>query len=342
MNKPKVTIIVLNYNGITDTRKCLKTLLETNYPNFKIIVADNGSDKNEAKLLTNEFANKKIAFVRFEKNFGFSGGNNRVLQKVKTKYVVLLNNDTEVTRNWLSPLIEIMEKDKKVAVVQPKILWTKNKKYFDYTGACGGYIDLFGYPFTRGRIFNTIEADNGQYDSIVDIFWASGAAMFIRKSVLEQIGLFDETFFNYMEEIDLCYRIHQAGFKVICQPKSYIYHKVASTASKNAMKKRFWEHRNNLLFILKNYSLVKLAIILPIRLAMDYLSILYYLYSRNINYALGALLGQISFFFFFPKIILQRISKKQNNIKKTGDIIYKNSIVLSYFVIKKQKFSQLL
>ncbi len=338
---PKVTIIVLNFNGLEDTAKCLKSLTQTKYSNFEIIVGDNGSDKNEAEILSKKFTDKKINFVRFPKNLGFCGGNNTILKTIKDEYVVLLNNDVIVPPAWLLPLIKTMEENSSVAVVQPKILWAKNKQYFDYSGACGGFIDIFGYPFTRGRIFDTIEKDKGQYDSCVDIFWASGAAMMIRRDVLDKVGYFDERFFNYMEEIDLCFRIHQLGLRVVCQPKSYVYHKVASTASRNMMLKRYWEHRNNLLLILKNYPMRTLIFILPLRILLEYISLLYYLYIRRFDYALALIKSQISLFFIAPLLLSKRILTNNHNSQRVISLMYKRSVVLAYFFFKKRKFSSL-
>lgn len=340
MNYPKITIIILNYNGIEDTTNCLSYLLKTKYPHFKIIVVDNGSLHNEAALLSKKFKSKKIQFIRNEKNYGFSQGNNKVLQDVHTKYVVLLNNDTQTPPNWLNPLVEIMEKNTKVAAVQPKILWLTDTRYFDYAGAAGGFIDFLGYPFTRGRIFKTIEKDKGQYNTVLDIFWSSGAAMMIRRKVLDEVGFFDKTFFNYMEEIDLCYRFLKAGYRVICQPKSYVYHKVASTASKNPIKKRYWEHRNNLLFVLKNFPLKDLIFIFPIRIVMEYASIIYYLFINSPKYIVSILLSQLSLLFYGPKVIISRIIAPPFNNKEMKTI-YRRSIVFSYFLLKQKYFSQL-
>ncbi|MDO8461064.1 MAG: glycosyltransferase family 2 protein [bacterium] len=338
---PKVTIVVLNFNGLEYTTKCLKSLTQTKYSNFEIIVGDNGSDKNEAKILAKKFNSKKIHFIRFSKNLGFSGGNNKILRTIRNKYVVLLNNDVVVPPQWLSPLVKIMEKDKSIAVVQPKILWMRNKKFFDYAGASGGFIDILGYPFTRGRIFNTLEKDEGQYNSICDIFWASGAAMMIRTSVLEKTGLFDEIFFNYMEEIDLCFRIHQLGFRIICEPTSVIYHAGAATASKNSMQKRFWEHRNNLLLVLKNYQSKKLIHIFPQRILLEYVSFFYYLFTKQFAFSLAVLLSQISLLTLMPKIIWRKRKNHVDETEKMRKLTYQKSIVLSYFIQGRKKFHQL-
>ncbi|MDO8658014.1 MAG: glycosyltransferase family 2 protein [Candidatus Levybacteria bacterium] len=341
MSSPKISIVVLNYNGIDDTKKCLESLIKTSYPNFEIIVVDNGSTYNEAGILEKTYRDKRIKFVRFSKNLGFSGGNNKILKDLKSKYVVLLNNDTEVPPGWLFPLVKAMEKDNSIAIAQPKILWLKNKKYFDYAGASGGFIDIFGYPFTRGRIFDTIEKDSDQYNLKCDIFWASGAAMIIRRNVLDKVGFFDEMLFNYMEEIDLCFRVHRAGFRIICEPKSYIYHKVASTASSHMLKKRFWEHRNNLLLILKNYPIKRLLIIFPIRIILEYMSFFYYLKNRKLDYALAVILSQLSLIYFAPVILAKRLNKNINETKAMKDLIYNKSITFSYFVLNKKNYSEL-
>lgn len=344
MNTSDVTIITLNYNGLKDTQKFIKSIFTTKYSNYKVVVLDNGSKVNEALLLSTEHKKRNLKIIRLNKNYGYSGGNNRAMINCGSKYIALVNNDVIVTRNWLQPLIETMEADKSIAMVQPKILWLKNKKYFDYAGACGGFIDNLGYPFTRGRIFNTQEKDDHQYDDTRDIFWASGAAIIIRNSVLKEVGYFDELFFNYMEEIDLCFRILQRGYRIVSVPSSIVYHKVASTSSQNMMKKRFWEHRNNLILIMKHFSFSKLVFILPLRILMEYISIFYYLALRRIDLALGALLGQLSLFLLFPKIIYGRIINR-NLIRDNAQLkklMFKGSIVVSYFILRKKTFSELL
>jgi len=341
MRYPKVTIIILNYNGFNDTKKCLKAIAKTKYSNFKVIIADNGSSENEAETLKKTYIDKRFQFVRFNKNLGFSGGNNKILKYTKSKYVILLNNDTQVPPNWLAPLIKTMEKDNSIAVAQPKILWLKNKKYFDYSGACGGFIDMFGYPFTRGRIFDTQEVDKGQYNSMKDIFWASGAAMILRRSIFDKVGYFDELFFNYMEEIDLCFRIRKAGFRIVCEPKSYIFHKVASTASRQIFKKRYWEHRNNLLLILKNYSTLKIILFFPLRIFFEYLSLFYYIRHKKIKYALAVLLSQLSLVRFGPIILWRKTAYKQTKAAKINKTIYKGSIILSYFILRKRTYKEI-
>lgn len=342
MYYPRITIVVLNFNGLSDTDTCIKSLLKTDYPNFRIIIADNGSKINESKILEKRFKNKRIKFIRFSKNLGFSGGNNKILKKVKDKYVVLLNNDTEVTPKWLYPLVNALESNSNIATVQPKILSLSDKRYFDYAGACGGFIDIFGYPFTRGRIFNTQERDKGQYDSICDIFWTSGAAMIIRRNIFDKVGYFDERFFNYMEEIDLCFRIHCAGFCVMCESKSVIYHKGAASSSKNEMKKRFWEHRNSLLLLIKNYPLRTLVYVLPVRIILEYVSIIHYIFSKRFDFVLSVILSQISFLYLAPSMLLNKRRAGELESLKNKNLILKNSIAIKYFILKKRKYSEIM
>jgi len=340
MKPDRVSIIVLNFNGLEDTKKCLKSLLQTRYSNFEIIVADNGSKINESLILKKEFSNQNLKFLRFKKNYGFSGGNNKALRYAKGEYIAFLNNDVIVKPAWLKPLLNLLHNDKSIAVVQPKILWLKNKKYFDYSGACGGFIDKFGYPFTRGRLFDTIEKDKGQYDKPCDIFWASGAAFLTRRKIIDEIGLFDEIFFNYMEEIDFCFRVLKAGYRVVSQPKSVVYHKVAATAGKDALKKRFWEHRNNLVMILKNYPLKKLVLVFPQRLIFEYISFFYYLTAGKLNFAVSVLLSQFSLIKMLPAVLQKRKSDKFSvTFPQKG--IYEKSIVFDYFARNKKKFSKL-
>src|SRR4030067_318061 len=199
---PGVSVIILNYNGIDDTISCLKSLLKTDYPDFEILVLDNGSASNEAKIIQRNINSKKLKIFRIGQNLGFTGGNNWLVKYVKKKYFVLLNNDTLVNKYWLKRLVSFAKNKKDGAVYQPKIKLSYDQKRFDYAGACGGYIDYFGYPFTRGRIFESREIDRGQYDNPARIFWASGAVMLIKKSILEDEDyLFDDVFFNYIAQL---------------------------------------------------------------------------------------------------------------------------------------------
>ncbi len=333
--KPLVSVLIINYNGLSDTLHCLSSIKKTAYPNYEVIILDNGSIKNEAKELK-KYAFKNIHVYRSKINKGFAGGNNTALKKAQGKYIVLLNNDTEVDPEWLTPLVLELEKDKTIAVAQPKIRLFHNRAYFDYAGACGGFIDKHGYPFTRGRIFNAREKDKGQYDQRMEIFWASGAACIIRKSIIKDVGgLFDEMFFNYMEEIDFCWRVQKKGFKIIFIPNSLVYHKGASSSSKNLFKKRYWEHRNNLLLLSKHLDSNALIKLLPFRLLMELFTYGYYLLSGQFNYVRSILFAHIDF--------LKGYSKTHASSSASGEqsFLYNKSIVIDYFLRKKSTFHEL-
>jgi GT2 family glycosyltransferase len=337
-NIPLVSIIILNFNGFKDTEKCLKSLLKTKYKNFEVLLIDNGSNKNEALKIETLFNSGKIRIYRLEKNLGFTGGNNWGLKKARGKYVALLNNDTVVEPNWLDPLVEELERNKKTAVVQPKIKLMFKRDYFDYAGAAGGYIDKYGYPFTRGRIFGTFEKDVGQYDQRCRIFWASGAACLIRKSVINKVGgLFSENLFNYMEEIDFCWRVWNRGFQVFFIPESVVYHKVAGISNANLFKKRFWEHRNNLFILARNLDRSKLLFILPTRFILEIVSYINYLYRRQYKFILSLLAAHLDFAFKFLKT-----RYKRNRLPNRKDLpIYPGSIAFDYFIRKIRYFHSL-
>lgn len=336
--KPLVSIIVLNLNGLRDTKKCIKSIFNnTKYGNFEILILDNGSKKNEAIKLSSAFG-KRIKTYRSDTNLGYTGGNNLLLKKTNGKYVLLLNNDTSVENNWLSPLVNLLENDRKIAVVQPKILQMSRKRYFDYAGAAGGYIDKYGYPFTRGRVFDTLEKDVGQYDNVCEIFWASGAACIIRKSIVGRIGgLFSENLFNYMEEIDFCWRVWNRGYKVVFTPSSVVYHKGAATSRKNLTKKRFWEHRNNLLIISRNLDRKSLLKIMLPRFLLEIATYFGYLAKREYRNILALFLAHLN---YSTKFIMTRY--KRNRLPNQENLpIYPGSIAYEYFVKRVRKFSDL-
>ncbi len=339
MNKPLVSIIILNFNGLTDTVKCLKSIKKTTYPNFEILLLDNGSDNNEGLVLQKKYG-QRYKVILLNKNLGFTGGNNLALKKAKGKYIILLNNDTEVTPNWIEPLVTLLNKDKSIAIVQPKIKMLQNKNYFDYAGAAGGFIDKYGYPFTRGRIFETKEKDAGQYDNEGIIFWASGASCIIRKSTIKKVGgLFDPTFFNYMEEIDFCWRIWKGGYKVYYCPNSVIYHKGAASTGKNLFKKRYWEHRNNLILLYKNLGRIAFCKTLVIRILLECATYLNYLLKGNFTYLKSLFLAHVDFASMIIRKELKRNTEKHTSNQRIP--VFPSSIALYYYVFKREVFNNL-
>jgi len=335
--KPLVSIIILNLNGYKDTKKCLTSINKTSYKNYEVILIDNGSDVNEiSKLVTKK--NKNLRAFRFSKNKGFTGGNNWAISKARGKYIFLLNNDTVVTPNWLGPLVDLLESDPKIAVIQPKLRGLIKKTHFDYAGAAGGFIDKYGYPFTRGRIFNTIEKDFGQYDGKYPIFWASGAACMIRKSVIKKVGgLFSENLFNYMEEIDFCWRIWRGGYKVYFTSESIVYHKGGATAGKNVVLKRFWEHRNNFYILLRNLTKQNLLKILPIRLMLEIVTYIYYFISRQGGYNKSLFLAHLDI--LKNGLYIRKIRNRK--LLNSNLPIYPGSIVFDHYILKKKHYSNL-
>ena len=236
-SSPKVTIVILNWNGKNYLEKFLPSVLLTQYPNFEIIIADNGSTDDSISFLQTSYPS--IRLIRFSENLGFAKGYNEALKQVESDYYLLLNSDVEVTPGWLQPQVDLLESDNNIVATQPKILSYKNKKMFEYAGAAGGWLDKYGYPFAKGRVFDICEEDNGQYDQCEPIFWASGASLFIRPEIFHEMKGFDEYFFAHQEEIDLCWRIQLAGYKIYSCPSSVIYHVGGGTLPRGNSLKTF-------------------------------------------------------------------------------------------------------
>jgi len=277
LNNPLVAIVILNYNGRDYLQRFLPYVMASAYTNKKIIVADNASADDSVMVVKNNFPT--IGIIQLDKNYGFAEGYNQALQQVEADYYVLLNSDVEVTRDWIGPIIALMEGDNTIGACQPKILSYANKQLFEYAGACGGWLDAYGFPFSRGRIFDVLEKDEGQYDTVADIFWASGAAMFVRADLYRKLGGLDGYFFAHMEEIDLCWRMQLAGYKVKCCPASTVYHIGGGTLPKGNSRKVFLNFRNNLIMMAKNLPLYEKLWKIPFRILLDVVFALKNLFS---------------------------------------------------------------
>ena len=265
----RIAVVILNFNGAEMLRAFLPSVVDYS-PEAEVIVADNCSTDASAQVMREEFP--AVRYIQLEKNYGFADGYNRALAQVEAEYFLLLNSDVEVTQGWLAPMLEYMDSHPGVAACQPKLLSYKNKKEFEYAGACGGFIDKYGYPYCRGRIFDTVEEDKGQYDSVAELFWATGAALMIRAEDYRAAGGLDGTFFAHMEEIDLCWRLRSRGRGIVCIPQSCVYHVGGATLNKSNPRKTYLNFRNNLLMLYKNLPENELRHVMFVRALLDYVA----------------------------------------------------------------------
>ncbi len=268
----KVAIVILNWNGAKMLRQYLPTVMHYSKGEATVYVADNASTDGSMDMLRVEFPDCRL--IPLDKNWGFAEGYNKALQQVEAEYFVLLNSDVEVTHHWLTPLVEFMDNHPEVAACQPKILAEHDKDSFEYAGACGGLIDRYGYPFCRGRVFDTVEKDNGQYDYRQEIFWATGAALLVRSQDYWDAGGLDKRFFAHNEEIDLCWRLRLKGRKIYCIPESYVYHVGGGTLPKSNPMKTFLNFRNNLTMLYKCLPEEDLRRVMAVRRVLDYVAAL--------------------------------------------------------------------
>ena len=270
----KVAVVILNYNGASMLSRFLPSVIEYS-PGAEIVVADNASTDDSVTVVTKDFPGVRL--IQLDRNYGFADGYNKALEQVDTEYFLLLNSDVEVTEGWLEPLLSFMEEDSNAVACQPKILAYNNKTQFEYAGAAGGFIDRYGYPYCRGRLFDTVEEDNGQYDDVRRVFWATGAAMMVRSATFRNAGGFDGRFFAHMEEIDLCWRMLARGGEIYVVPQSTVYHVGGATLNKSNPRKTFLNFRNNLLMLYKNLPSGELRGVMRMRALLDYVAALKFL-----------------------------------------------------------------
>lgn len=337
----QVTVLILNWNGKKWMEQFLPSVLSSTYPSLEIVVADNGSTDDSLAYLAANYPS--VRTIEFEENYGFTEGNNRAVKLIDSPYIILLNNDVEVESGWIEPLVAIMEARPEVAAVQPRIRAQLDKSSFEYAGAAGGYIDRFAYPFCRGRIFETLEQDEGQYESAVEIFWATGACCMIRKSVIEEIGLFEPAFFAHMEEIDFCWRAQNAGYSVMCEPASIVYHVGGGSLPQGNPRKTFLNVRNSLAMMYKNLPVRNLFPRIFTRLVLDGVWGIRALFSWDWG-TIWAIIR--AHFAFYGKIGLWQQRRNELHAEKKpvlpGKGYYKGSIVWEYFVKGTKIFSKLI
>lgn len=332
---PKVAVVILNWNGRIHLERFLPSVYNSTYPNLEIIVGDNASTDSSVTFLQENFP--LIRIISNDQNYGFAEGYNHIMDKVDADYYILLNSDVEVTPGWIEPAISLMENDKGIAAVQPKLLSYVHKGKFEYAGAAGGFIDQYGYPFCRGRIFDTVEEDHSQYNENGEIFWASGAALFIRKECWIKAKGFDPRFFAHMEEIDLCWRLKIMGYKIMYCAQSAVYHLGGGTLQSNNPYKTYLNFRNNLLMIRKNMSFSRSVYVIFIRLWLDLASLLKFLLEGKFKHARAVNKAHL----FFFRYIFSHRSKNNDHSRFNPAGLYKGSIVWKYFIEKKRKYSEL-
>ena len=329
----RVAIIILNWNGEKLLREFLPSVVKnTNADLGRVVVVDNHSTDGSWICLEQEFPD--VERVLFEENFGFAGGYNRAIEMIEVEYVVLLNSDVEVTPGWLEPLVAVLDRDERVAAVQPKILAYRDKKKFEYAGAAGGYIDYLGFPFCRGRVMDTTEQDDGQYDDEVDVFWATGASLCIRRDVYRATGGLDEAFFAHMEEIDLCWRLKNGGYTLKVVPSSVVYHLGGGSLPMNHPKKLFLNYRNNLLMLHKNLCAKQRKKIFFARVLLDTMAGGLFLLKGQWSNTRSVIRAYKAF-----REMRKVYPVPERSVSLSG--IYPRSIVLDYFLRGKKKFSDL-
>ena len=333
-------IVILNWNGEMYLQKFLPVLIQnTTQAGVEIIVADNASTDSSLSILKAKFPT--VRTIILDRNYGFAGGYNKALAQVEADYFVLLNSDVEVTGDWLETMLEYMNSHLNIAACQPKILSYDQPTYFEHAGAAGGYIDRYGFPFCRGRVLGVAEEDKGQYDSIVDIFWATGACLMIRSRVFREVGGLDDDFFAHMEEIDLCWRLKSRGYRIVCIPESSVFHVGGGALGYESPYKTYLNFRNNLLMLYKNLPSGLLKKIMFSRFIFDYAAALQLFITGKPKNAMIIFKARRDYKKMRPDFIEKRNQNMKLSTTDTKSDIYQKSIVLDYFLKGKKTYNSL-
>lgn len=339
MTDTKVAVVILNYNGKPFLEKFLHRILQYSAP-YPVIVADNGSTDGSLNFLEHQFPQVRI--ISNGGNFGYARGYNLALKHIVADYYVLLNSDVEVTEGWITPVLALMEKNRSVAACQPKILDYKTRHLFEYAGASGGFIDKYGYPFCRGRLFNSIEEDHNQFNDATEVFWATGACLFVRSAAFWQVGGLDGDYFAHMEEIDLCWRLQNLGYQVYVEPASAIYHVGGGTLNKLSSQKTFLNFRNNLITYTKNNSPQHLFLKVVYRLILDGVAAFKFLFDGQPKHFFAVLKAHFYYYSWLGKTLKKRKEMKAKpGFRFNTRHIYNGNIVIEHFLKKKKKFNEL-
>ena len=335
----RTAVVILNYNGLRFLKQFLSAVIFQCPPGTEVIVADNNSSDGTVQWMKENYP--EIRVIQNPVNYGFAKGYNEALRQVDAEYFVILNSDIEITPGWLAPLIEYMEQHPDVAACHPKILAFNDKQHFEYAGAGGGFIDIFGFPFCRGRIFTTLETDAGQYDDMTSVFWATGACMITRANIFWQAGGFDDFFFAHMEEIDLCWRFQRMGYKIMYLPFSKVFHIGGGTLPKNSPRKTFLNYRNNLSMLAKNLPAGWLIPVFLFRFLADAVASAVFLFQSGFPHFISVWKAYFGFLANLGSIIRKRKEFRRMYSYHLPSTIYRGSVLLSYFIGGKKKFSQL-
>jgi len=335
----QVAVVILNYNGKSFLEKFLPSIIK-NSGDHQIYVADNGSADDSVKYLKEHFP--QINIILNQANYGYAKGYNLALKQIDAKYYILLNSDVDVPMNWIQPIIHLMENNPTIAACQPKIIDYQFTNRFEYAGASGGFIDKFGYPFCRGRVFNSLEDDVQQFNNAVEVFWATGACLFVRASAFWEVGGLDDDYFAHMEEIDLCWRLKNLGYQIYVEPQSVIYHVGGGTLNKLSKRKTYLNFRNNLTTLTKNHPPEKLFLKILIRLVLDGVAGFKFLLDGQPKHSWAVFRAHMTYYSWLPKTLAKRKKLQQlPQFKYNTSHMYKGNIVFEYFVQGKRKFSQL-
>lgn len=334
-----IAVVILNWNGRGMLERFLPSVIENSQTDggysSEVIVADNGSTDDSVAFLRECYP--QLRLILLDKNYGFAEGYNKALAQVEADYYVLLNSDVECTSHWIEPVVEMMEREEKVAIAQPKLLMYDQKDTFEYAGGAGGFIDHYGYPFCRGRLFNTLEKDHGQYDNECDLFWATGAAMFVKAPVFHDMGGLDGDFFAHMEEIDFCWRTKNNGFRVRYCPHSVLYHVGGGTLPKSSPFKTRLNFRNNLSMLYKNLPEESLKRVLRCRIILDGVAALKFLLQGHIGEFKAVSAAHKEFRSLRPRLKEKRAVLKQASVAG----VYQRLLLSDYYLRRHKTFSTL-
>lgn len=334
-----LSVVLLSYNSRSYLEKFLPVLISNTGPDHEIVVVNNGSTDDTEEYLQKNFP--RIRTIKIARNKGFTNGYVQALREIDAKYYCLISSDIEVTAGWAEPVVQLMEADDRIAACQPKIKSWHRRSEFEYAGACGGYLDKYGYLFCRGRIFYTVEEDRGQYNDNREIFWASGACLFVRADLYHESGGLDDDFFAHMEEVDLCWRLRNMGYKIMAVPASEVYHVGGSIISYGSAPKTYRNYRNNLILLTKNLPAGQLLWKLPYRLFLDGIAFFHLALTGNFSLAFTILKSHFHFHIRLPHWFASRRKARKLAVADSGASFYQRSIVWDYFIRRIRYFSEL-